>query len=102
MSRPRISRSAQADLEEIRAYIAEHGSPRAAARWISTLRAMCHKLAGTPGIGRSREELGPGLRSFAVGEYVIFYREIRGLVVIVHVLHGARDIDRLFHDEGAA
>jgi len=100
MSRARISRSAQRDLREIRAYIAEHGTAAAAARWIGTLRARCHRLADTPGMGWPREELGPGLRSLAVGDYLIFYKEVLGTVVIVHVVHGARDLERLFGEEG--
>ena len=45
---------------------------------------------------RVRDELAEGLRSFAVGRYVIFYRPISEGVEIVRVLHGSRDIDAIF------
>jgi toxin ParE1/3/4 len=99
MSRCRITRPAQADLREIRAYIAEHAGPRAAARWIEKLRVRCHSLADAPGTGRARDELAPGLRSVPVGNYLIFFRQVSGGVDIVHVYHGARDLERLLREE---
>jgi toxin ParE1/3/4 len=47
-------------------------------------------------MGRLRPELVPKLRSFPVGEYVVFYRSIRDGIEVVRVLNGARDIGRLF------
>jgi toxin ParE1/3/4 len=49
-----------------------------------------------PVIGRTREELSHGLRSFPFGRYVIFYRLNEYGVEIVRVLHGARNIPPLF------
>ena len=43
----------------------------------------------------------PGLRSWSVGNYVIFYRQVSTGIDIVRVLHGARDIEALFHDAEA-
>lgn len=47
-------------------------------------------------MGRLRDELTEGLRSFPVGRYVIFYRIVQDGVEIVRVLHGARDLDSIF------
>jgi toxin ParE1/3/4 len=99
MSRYHLTRKALADLQDIRSYITEHGTSRAAIRWIQTLRKKCQSVADTPGMGRPRDDLDPGLRSVAVGNYLIFYREESGRVDIVHVLHGARDIERVFSEE---
>jgi toxin ParE1/3/4 len=50
-----------------------------------------------PNIGRARDrDLRPGLRSFAVGEYVIIYRIHEDDVLVLRVLHGSRDIAALF------
>ena len=35
-------------------------------------------LSNAPGIGKQREDLSPGLRSFVVGEYLLFYRVVAG------------------------
>src|SRR4051794_11029266 len=99
MRRYHLTRAAQADLREIKEYIIEHGTPRAAERWVHTLRQGCQRVANTPGMGRPREDLHPGLRSLAVGNYLICYRQESGRVDIVHILHGARDLERLFREE---
>jgi toxin ParE1/3/4 len=50
-------------------------------------------------LGRSREELAPGLRSLAFGRYVIFDEVIPDGIAIIRVLHGARDLGPLFEGE---
>jgi len=99
MSRYHLTRKALADLREIRAHITEHGTTTAAIRWIQALRRKCQSIADTPGMGRLQDDLDPGLRSVAVGNHIVFYREERGRADIVHVLYGARDIERLFREE---
>lgn len=46
-----------------------------------------------PHIGRFRNELLPGISSFPVGRYIIFYLIIPGGIEVVRVLHASRDID---------
>ena len=41
----------------------------------------------------TRDDLRPGLRSFAVGQYVIVYAVEDEDVEILHVLHGRQDIE---------
>ena len=43
-----------------------------------------------PGMGRARPEFGPGVRSFAVENYVIYYRQ-EDDVLIARILLGRRD-----------
>ena len=52
-------------------------------------------LGQSPYLGRSRDDLRGGCRSFVVGQYVVFYRVAEPGVRILHVLHGKRDIPRL-------
>jgi toxin ParE1/3/4 len=49
-------------------------------------------------MGRLRIELRDDVRSFPVERYLIFYRVLDedGVVEIVHIYHGARDIEELF------
>ncbi len=90
----RVLRTArtEADLLEIWSYVA-HDNPRAADRVLDDI-AACKVLAENPAVGRLREELACGLRSLAVGKYVIFYRPETDGIVVVRVLHGARDVQR--------
>ncbi len=66
-------------------------------RLIGTIADRFLLLASYPNLGRPRDEdLRPGLRSFPVGEYVIFYRIDGEDVVILRVLRGSRNIAALF------
>jgi addiction module RelE/StbE family toxin len=93
-----ISPQAIADLTEIWLYIADD-SPRRADVFIDRLYQQCHTLTRMPKIGRKREELLPGLRSFPVGRYIIFYRIREDQIEIVRVLSSYRDIESLFYEE---
>jgi len=55
-------------------------------------------LARYPHIGRRRDDdLRPGLRSFAAEDYVIIHSVVEhDVVLILHVVHGGRDIAALF------
>jgi toxin ParE1/3/4 len=47
-------------------------------------------------MGRARDELMPGIRSFPFGRYVIFYMLHPGSLDVVRLLHSARDVDAIF------
>ena len=85
---------AQSDLVDIWLYIA-NDSPAAADKFLDQIDSICELLSASPVLGRSREELGRNLRSFPVGDYLIFYRPIRSGIVVVRVLSGYRDLDKL-------
>ena len=95
MSQYRVSDVASADLEEIWLFIAQD-DPDAADRFLRNLVSRFPTLASMPDMGRLREELAARVRSFPVGNYVIFYRPMGGGIEIVRVLHGARDFPPLF------
>lgn len=62
---------------------------------LDKLVAKSALLASKPELGRSRPEIYEGLRSLAVGNYILFYRPEPGGIELTRVLHGARDIDAL-------
>jgi toxin ParE1/3/4 len=96
MARLTITAHARTDLQEIHSYIAKD-NPEAARHFVEKLRAKARQLSETPGMGRSRgEDLRPGLLSFPVGQYILFYREQPDGIVLVRVIHGSRDIPSLF------
>ncbi len=73
-------------------YIAED-SPNQADKFIDSIDRQFHKPSQLPRIGRSRNELLPGLCSFPVGRYIIFYFIMPDGIEVVRVLHASRDID---------
>jgi toxin ParE1/3/4 len=95
MSRCEFTDRAITDLEDIHDFVALD-SPSAAARLVALIRERCFLLAENPMMGRRRPEHGPNLRSFPVGNYIIFYRPADNGVQILRVVSGSRDIDALF------
>ncbi len=88
--------SALSDLVEIWEYIAEDSEARADA-FVETIDRKFRALAENPGMGRTRDELAEGVRSFPVGRYIIFYRSLMDGIEVVRILHGARDLKPHFH-----
>lgn len=86
---------AESDLDEIWLHIAQD-SPNNADRFLDRIQETCWTLAEFPHMGTSRNELKAGLRSQSVGNYLIFYFPLEDGIDIVRVLHGAREIERLF------
>jgi toxin ParE1/3/4 len=85
------SRLAEQDLEEIWFTIAGD-NVAAADALLDRIEAKCELLATHRELGRARPEIREGLRSFTVGNYILFYRTEPGGIELVRVLHGARDL----------
>jgi len=68
-----ISRTSRAELDlvEIGVRIARN-NPMAADRWLGLVDEKCRLLATMPHMGRDRGDLAPNLRSFPIGEYILF------------------------------
>lgn len=86
---------AEADILAIARRIAEDNLA-AAEGFIESIDTKAHLLLTAPEMGLRRDELAPGLRSFPVGNYVIFYRVAKRGIEVARVFHGARDIPALF------
>ena len=84
------------DCGDIWDYVAEHGSPSAADTLLLEFDETLRLIADFPGMGQARPDLRPRLRSFPVGVYLLFYRPLRGGIELLRMLHGARDLRRVF------
>jgi toxin ParE1/3/4 len=95
---PRIIRTpaAEADLWEIVLHIARDNEP-AAFRLADIINEKFELLAQFPGAGPARPELLVDLRSYPVGNYLILYKPIDGGIEVLRLVHGARNLRRLFH-----
>jgi toxin ParE1/3/4 len=90
MRRSFFSPSSRHDLIEILEYVAKD-KPGAAVRLVERLEDSCRMLAKNSELGTARDDLKPGIRAWAVGQYVIFFRRVRDGIEVVRVVHGARD-----------
>ena len=86
---------AEADLDDLWLFVAQD-DPLNADRFIDRIAQVCSLLGENPLMGRSRPELVPDLRSFPVGNYLIFYQPLVDGIEIVRIISAARDVDALF------
>lgn len=89
-----------AELWSIFAVIAENRED-AALRFLDAADRCFQQIAASPGIGTIGEFASPlltGVRRWRIAEfpnYLVFYRIHENAVEILHILHGARNIDEL-------
>jgi plasmid stabilization system protein ParE len=94
--RYRISRRADTDIERICDHVAAD-NPDAADRLDEQLHRAIQLLARFRGLGHTRPDVSdPRYRFRAVGNYVIAYRVEQNELVVIRVVHGARDFRKLF------
>lgn len=91
MSRYHFSHQAEQDLNDLYDYIARSNAA-SAARLVQGLQQACRQLTQFPGLGTTRDDLRPGMREFAVGNYVLFYEAVDDGIRILRILHGTRNL----------
>jgi toxin ParE1/3/4 len=80
-------------------------NPSAATRVIEAAYETFQTLAANPRLGRPRKFRNPRLRAIrswhvtGFDNYLIFYRSIPEGIQVLHVYHGARDIETLFGEK---
>ena len=87
MGRFRFSRLAEIDLYDIGIYTYRTWGEAQAGRYLRNIEECCQLLAENPGVGRSCDEVRPGLRRMEQGKHVVFYREEPGGIQISRILH---------------
>jgi toxin ParE1/3/4 len=92
VNRFRLSQQAEQDLEDIWVYLARQNE-LLADKQIAQILDRFPMLSQFPDMGKQRNNLLPGLRSFPVQPYIVFYTKIADGIEIVRVLHQFRDID---------
>jgi toxin ParE1/3/4 len=91
------------DLSEAYAYLADR-SPAAAERLLDEVDAVAELLALFPSSGRQRSELGAGLRSRRLRRFphLVFYRQASDAILLLRLLHGARNLENALEGAGQA
>ncbi len=94
--------TARNDLLDVFNYVTrESGDRTIARRFVNSILEKCANLATLPGtLGRARPELRHDIRSFALRNYVIFFRYQDKVFEVVNVLEGHRDIVSYYAEKG--
>jgi toxin ParE1/3/4 len=88
-------RSALADLEALREFIA-HDNPRAAARISATIQTAVERLAAYPNLGRAGRVEGARELIITEAPCIVAYRVVEDQIRILSVLHASRQWPRRF------
>jgi len=89
-----LTEIARNDLSEIYDFIATD-SPKNAASFISDLTKQIAWIAESDFPGAPRDHVAAGLRAFVYRRRCIYFRLEADTVLILRVVHGARDVDAL-------
>ena len=83
----RFSRRAEADLLDIGHYTLRTWGKTQTARYLGGLETCCQTLADNPALGRPCDDVRPALRRMEHDKHVVFYRQVRGGILISRILH---------------
>ncbi|MDX2213178.1 MAG: type II toxin-antitoxin system RelE/ParE family toxin [Oculatellaceae cyanobacterium bins.114] len=95
MTRYRLSRRAEQDLEDIWIYLAQ-SDELTADLMLGKILDKLPMLAKFPNMGKLRSGLMEGLRSFPIKPYIVFYILSQNHIEIVRIFHHSRDIKSEF------
>lgn len=84
---------AVADLEAIWVYTVEQWGVEQAERYLKSLFACFEDLAENPQLGRQRDEVKAGYRSFPQGRHVVFYVIVPAGIEVIGIVHQSADVD---------
>lgn len=96
MAKPQLAPAARDDIRDIRNYSKNAFGTRTAFDYIDGLRAALYRVGDMPLTGRPEDDLGAHLRSVAYKSHRIYYRADRTPVLVVRILHHARDMPGAF------
>jgi toxin ParE1/3/4 len=86
-----VSKKAELELDEIFVYWAKRAGVEVVDKLIDSIEDRFALLGDYPLIGKECDDFAPGVRSFPVGNYLVYYRKRRGIIQILRILYGARD-----------
>ena len=91
-----LTPEAELDLRGIWLYTRATWGTEKANSYLKQLESGFERLCDHPEIGKRRDEVRSGYRSFAQKQHVIFYRDNEQQIEIIRVLHSRMDLEGRF------
>ncbi len=82
-----LSAEAKADLRDIALYTQAMWGREQRNSYVFGLEDVFVRLAAMPGLGRSREDIRPGVFSYPAGRHMVWYRPVDAGIEILRVVH---------------
>ena len=86
-----ITDEAEADLLSILRFSERNWGQRQQETYGQRIADALQRLVQFPGLGRSRDDIGPGWHSYPVGEHIIFYLTDETSLIVTRILHRRMD-----------
>jgi toxin ParE1/3/4 len=91
--------TAQADLDEVFAWIAHRAGEQVALAYIGRISACCRGLIAFPHRGTTRDDLRPGLRTVGFERRATIAFTVTGDdIIILRILYAGRSLEIAFDD----
>lgn len=91
-----LTARAAADLREIGRYTKKTWGLEQARHYRDELEVALQKLSLTPDMGRQRDAIAPGVRSFRIAAHIPFYVQTKNGITVLRLLHPSMDVDSAF------
>ena len=91
-----LAPNAELDLVDIWEFGVERWGVDQADAYLLSIEQGLDRLAGSPLIGRARDEIRPGFRSFRHRSHTIFYRLADDCIEVLGLVRAGMDIERYF------
>jgi len=88
----RLTPRALSDLDAIADYSLDQWGPTQTEAYLSSIADRFQWLAENPSLGRSRDDVADGYRSFPEGKHVVFYIVMSDHIAIIGVPHASMDL----------
>ena len=92
----RLTPRALEDLDAIAAYTIEKWGINRLESYVGSLTESFQRVADNPSLGREREDIHPGYRSFPVGSHIVFYVEDGNFINMIGIPHKSMDVGPVF------
>jgi toxin ParE1/3/4 len=97
MAKFKLTNKAVEDLSAIWQYTCDTWSERQADKYYLLLIKSCEELAASPKLGKSYNEIAPGIFGFIAYRHLIFFRKISDKEIeVIRILHGQMDLKNKF------
>jgi toxin ParE1/3/4 len=90
--RVRLTTEARYDLRDLLQYTLERWGHEQRDTYRARIQHTLSTLARHPELGRSRDEILPHLRSYAMDSHLIFYLVSEKEIVVLRIMHSAKDV----------
>jgi toxin ParE1/3/4 len=96
MARYDFTAQAIEDLREIARYTKKTWGLEQARKYREEIELVLQKLSLNPQVGRARDEVSTGIRSFRVASHIAFYIPKDDRLTVIRLLHPSQDIQLAF------